>query len=630
MATSLRLPLRRLTAGPITSSSLLRTQHTALSASPCSYRFQSTSVPSPEIRSENTSPPPPEAIEGIDIEKVRLPRAVQAAYLRPLRRTAKYDVPSCDLQMRSYSIRNLEFFADFAMRAAYFLGLPAYGPVPLPQIVERWTVPKASFIHTKSKENFERKTLRRLIQIKDGHPETVEIWLAFLQKHSYYGIGMKANVWNYEKLGVAKEMDNNIENMKRELDEKWELLGIQKGATMIEKAIETVNKESFRLASGGWPQVPPGTDLRSICKAHAAATSTQRRFNQTDASPKHVIFSGIQPTGVPHIGNYLGALQQWVELQNASPPSTKFLYSIVDWHAITKRQDPLLLAQRSKEMLAALLAIGLDPNRCIIFLQSSVPQHLELYWQLLCTTTSWGQLSRMTSWKSKVGLRSESNPLDPASRKPPMGLFNYPVLQAADILIHRATHVPVGDDQSQHLELSRNIVASFNHIYGFNFAAPQTRLSPTKRVMSLHNPASKMSKSDRDPRSRILLTDAPEEIRLKLASALTDDINSVSYDPVTRPAVSNLLDILSYFDAGKRTPQELGMAYEDLNLKMFKETVADAIAENLSPVRDRFLRIMGEDDGRYLEFVRDEGGKKARESAEETMVEIRKIMGFWQ
>jgi len=131
----------------------------------------------------------------------RLPRAVQAVYLRPLRRQAEYGVPSCDLQMRSYSVRNLEFFADFALRAAYYLGLPANGPVPLPRILERWTVPRGSFIHKKSQENFERKTLRRLIQIKDGHPETVQIWLAFLEKHAYYGIGMKANVWSYEKLG---------------------------------------------------------------------------------------------------------------------------------------------------------------------------------------------------------------------------------------------------------------------------------------------------------------------------------------------------------------------------------------------------------------------------------------------
>jgi len=131
-----------------------------------------------------------------------MPRSLEALYLKPLRREAEYGVPSCDLQLRSYSVRNLEFFADFALRAAYYLGLPAFGPVPLPRMVQRWTVPKSTFIFKKSQENFERITLRRLIQIRDGHPETVQIWLAFLQKHAYYGIGMKANVWEFSKLGM--------------------------------------------------------------------------------------------------------------------------------------------------------------------------------------------------------------------------------------------------------------------------------------------------------------------------------------------------------------------------------------------------------------------------------------------
>jgi tryptophanyl-tRNA synthetase len=131
-----------------------------------------------------------------------MPRALEALYLKPLRREAEYGVPSCNLQLRSYSIRNLEFFCDFALRAAYFLGLPAFGPVPLPRMVERWTVPKSTFIFKKSQENFERITMRRLIQIRDGHPETVQLWLAFLQKHAYYGIGMKANIWEFSKLGM--------------------------------------------------------------------------------------------------------------------------------------------------------------------------------------------------------------------------------------------------------------------------------------------------------------------------------------------------------------------------------------------------------------------------------------------
>ncbi|KAL2168834.1 hypothetical protein VTG60DRAFT_6804 [Thermothelomyces hinnuleus] len=154
----------------------------------------------------------------------RMPRALEALYLKPLRREAQYGVPTCNLQLRSYSVRNLEFFCDFALRAAYYAGLPAYGPVPLPRIVERWTVPKSTFIFKKSQENFERITLRRLIQIKDGHPETVQLWLAFLQKHAYYGIGMKANIWEFSKLDVGKEMDKNLEEVEKEMEGKWEYL----------------------------------------------------------------------------------------------------------------------------------------------------------------------------------------------------------------------------------------------------------------------------------------------------------------------------------------------------------------------------------------------------------------------
>lgn len=141
---------------------------------------------------------------------MRLPRSVQAVYLRPLKRRAEHGVPSCDLQLRSFSVRNLEFFTDFALRAAYYLNLPAKGPVPLPRLVERWTLTRSNFIFKKSQENFERITLRRLIQIQDGHPETVQVWLAFLRKHAYYGIGMKANMWNYEKLGEPSRLYTSV------------------------------------------------------------------------------------------------------------------------------------------------------------------------------------------------------------------------------------------------------------------------------------------------------------------------------------------------------------------------------------------------------------------------------------
>ena len=163
----------------------------------------------------------------LDHLEPRLPRSVQAVYLRPLKRQAKYGVPACDLQLRSYSVRNVEFFADFAVRAAYYLNLPAAGPIPLPRITERWTVPRSNFIHKKSQENFERITLRRMVQIQDGHPDTVQIWLAFLRKHAYYGVGMKANIWEYEKLGMlAVTLSRSVFNIWYR---SWEDNGCQLG-----------------------------------------------------------------------------------------------------------------------------------------------------------------------------------------------------------------------------------------------------------------------------------------------------------------------------------------------------------------------------------------------------------------
>ncbi|KAI9817276.1 MAG: Tryptophan--tRNA ligase, mitochondrial [Thelocarpon impressellum] len=194
--------------------------------------------------------------EGPDTE-IRLPRSVQAIYLRPLKRRAEYGVPACDLQLRSFSVRNLEFFADFALRAAYYLNLPASGPVPLPRITELWTVPKSNFVHKKSQENFQRITLRRLIQIQDGNPDTVEVWLAFLRKHQYYGVGMKANVWNYEKLGVGKSMDVSLENLKHVMEPKWAHFGRKKNLETSEKVMEMLGSNRFKDAGDEGATVPP-------------------------------------------------------------------------------------------------------------------------------------------------------------------------------------------------------------------------------------------------------------------------------------------------------------------------------------------------------------------------------------
>ncbi|KAM0340337.1 hypothetical protein ACHAPU_010550 [Fusarium lateritium] len=189
----------------------------------------------------------------------RYPRAIQALHLKPLKREAEHGIPSCDLQLRSYSVQPLEFFSDFALRAAYYLGLPAYGPVPLPRITERWTVPRDNFIFKKSQENFERKTLRRLIQIRDGNPETVQLWLAYLRKHQFYGVGMKANMWEFSELGVGKTMDALPEAEKGEIDAKWSHLGQTKTIGTVEKVEELLNQRRFQEAAG--LRVPPTTSV---------------------------------------------------------------------------------------------------------------------------------------------------------------------------------------------------------------------------------------------------------------------------------------------------------------------------------------------------------------------------------
>lgn len=188
------------------------------------------------------------------LSTTRLPRNVQAIYLRPLKRQPTHGVPTCDLQLRSYSVRNVEFFADFALRAAYYLGLPAKGPVPLPRITERWTVPRSNFIFKKSQENFERITLRRLIQIQDGHPDAVKVWLGFLEKHQYHGVGMKANVWEFEGLDVAARMDEEAATASEEMEERWRNFGSRKTRATAEMVEKMVGPDVLkRAAHGGMP-----------------------------------------------------------------------------------------------------------------------------------------------------------------------------------------------------------------------------------------------------------------------------------------------------------------------------------------------------------------------------------------
>ncbi|KAI5249259.1 putative tryptophanyl-tRNA synthetase [Aureobasidium subglaciale] len=403
--------------------------------------------------------------------------------------------------------------------------------------------------------------------------------------------------------------------------------------------------------------------IRAVC-AHSARQSVVRqpltRLSSSQASPSsRVIFSGIQPTGVPHLGNYLGAMQQWVKLQNEASANTSLIYSVVDLHAITVHQDPNALRTSKREMLAALLAVGLDPQKCTIFYQSDVPAHSELMWILSCSA-SMGYLSRMTQWKVciflpnisllkllaisltinllfpypwlKLDLDENANPLDSSTKtKLKLGLFSYPVLQAADILIHRATHVPVGHDQSQHLEFARECAAGFNHLAGDKILVqPETLLSPAKRVMALDKSTNKMSKSAPNPKSRILITDSSSTISKKLRVALTDSIEGVTYDPSSRPGVSNLIEIVFNLDSSNHnaaSPAEYAKEFEGLSLKALKDKVAEVVDGHLMPIRSRFEEIIG-GDGKVLQEAAQIGAEKARKSAESTMHLVRHAVGF--
>ncbi|KAI1317628.1 hypothetical protein F5Y16DRAFT_414589 [Xylariaceae sp. FL0255] len=571
----------------------------------------------------------------------RYPRSVQALYLQPLRRQAEFGVPSCDLQLRSYSIPNLEFFCDFALRAAYYLGLPAFGPVPLPKITERWTVPRSHFIFKKSQENFERITRRRLIQIRDGHPETVQVWLAFLQKHAYYGIGMKANMWEYCSLDVGKQMDAEAESMQKAIDEKMDMLG----AT---NTLGTVEKVKEMMAVRRCCQGRPASTTRRLVQIAA-----QRRQYSSSGEPENVIqessikenppsqghavvFSGIQPTEEPHLGNYLGAMKQWKRLQDHAGPDDKLFFSIVDLHAITLPQDPEALRTRKLNMLASFIACGLDPEKSTLFYQSSVPQHSELMWILSCTA-SMGYLSRMTQFKDKLMKDNKSGNLEAAMAKSlKLGLYSYPVLQAADILVHRATHVPVGADQAQHLEFARECVTNFNHTYGTDvLIPPETVISPAPRIMSLTDPREKMSKSSLNHRSRITLRATEYEIERRLKSATTDsDFNLVTYDPENRPGVSNLLEILACCtnstdpDGNAVTPEQIAESLHGATLLDLKQRTIAAVKDELGGYRERFYAALDHNGGKYLRDVEAFGAETARKSAGETMLLVKHAVGL--
>jgi len=319
------------------------------------------------------------------------------------------------------------------------------------------------------------------------------------------------------------------------------------------------------------------------------------------------VFSGLQPTGNIHIGNYLGALRNWVKLQD----EYDCIYCVVDLHAITV---PLDADEFRHDRLAAskvLIAAGVDPERSLFYFQSQVPQHTELAW-ILGTITSTGQLDRMTQFKAKAD-RAGSN----------LGLYSYPVLMAADILLFRADAVPVGEDQKQHLELTRDLVERFNHRFGEEFPMPEPIIPEHgARIMSLQDPTSKMSKSDPDEGSRILVLDDPDTIRQRVKRAVTDSEAEVRYDWEAKPGVSNLIEIMSLFtgDSVESIENEYGQG----GYGVFKEAVAEAIVTGLAPLRKAHQDLDDADVARLMQ----RGALDARTKAEGYQQSVRKRVGL--
>ncbi|AKL94115.1 tryptophanyl-tRNA synthetase TrpS [Clostridium aceticum] len=329
----------------------------------------------------------------------------------------------------------------------------------------------------------------------------------------------------------------------------------------------------------------------------------------TDKKEK-VIFSGAQPTGSLTLGNYIGAIQNWKALEQ----DYQCLYSIVDLHSLTIRHDPKDFRKSCLSFLAQYLACGLDPEKNIIFFQSHVIQHAELNWILNCVTYM-GELSRMTQFKEK----SESHKDNINA-----GLFTYPVLQAADILLYQTDLVPVGEDQRQHLELARDIAIRFNNIYGETFALPDIHLSKVgARIMSLQEPEKKMSKSDENVNGTIFLLDSNDVILKKMKRAVTDNENSVTYRD-EQPGIKNLITI--YSKLANCSPQEVEEKYQGKGYGAFKSDLAELVVESLRPFKEKYDEYMQNPD--YITSIYKQGAARATEIAEKTMKDVKKKIGL--
>ena len=325
---------------------------------------------------------------------------------------------------------------------------------------------------------------------------------------------------------------------------------------------------------------------------------------------KPIIFSGLQPTGIPTLGSVLGAIRNWVKLS----ADYNCLYCVVDMHAMTIRQNPESLRNYARHALAWYIALGLDPKECTLYFQSHVPAHAELAWILNCFTYV-GELNRMTQFKDKSAKNEENINA---------GLYTYPVLQAADIMLFQANLVPVGEDQRQHLELCRDIAIRFNNIYGDIFTVPEAYIAPVgAKIMDLQTPESKMSKSDENENGLILLSDTPKTIVTKFKRAVTDSGSEVKSAP-DKPGISNLLTIYSCV-TGKTLP-ECEKEFENSMYGNFKMAVGEAVVEMLKPYQEEHQRLMA--DTAYLDEIIATGAKKARTMAEPTLAKAKEAIGY--
>ncbi len=325
---------------------------------------------------------------------------------------------------------------------------------------------------------------------------------------------------------------------------------------------------------------------------------------------KKSVLSGIQPSGILTLGNYIGAVRNWAKLQ----ADFNAYYCVVDMHSITVRQDPEDLRRRSIETMALLIACGVKPETSTMFIQSHVPAHTQLTWVLSCNTYM-GELSRMTQFKDKSARHADNINA---------GLFTYPVLMAADILLYQADLVPVGADQKQHIEITRDVAIRFNNAYGETFTIPEPYIPEVgARIMSLQEPDKKMSKSDENPNAYIALLDPPDVILKKMRRAVTDSENCIAYDE-NRPGVANLLSIYSTC-AGETIPEAVSR-FEGKGYGALKAAAAEAVISILEPVQKEFYRVLGDKD--YLNKTIRYGAEKAGETANRTLRDVYGKVGF--